>query len=603
MCRAFRVAVSIAKEKDMRKKITLFRLILERFGGLILIPTLLMFSLGIAVMQNSFTQRQLELYSETTDYLAQLCDDLFYNIKTKVLFLYNDTEIMEILNNSKKENSKNNMNLTSKISSMFYSIPDVDSLSLYWYDRQTIIYRKQNSSSRFYKISDEKELSTYFLHDFPKERYGYDITALPAAGKSTNAQIVLDQNLFTYTMNPLARLEIIFNNSIFSRIFEGIQEEGDVMNLVLDSNHTFLYCNQEVSLTAEDKNALWQPDSSKSETMTIGGASYYLFRRYLPLYDISIIKCVPYAYIHSLYSPYMNILLVIALAVLGFLSLLTVSVSKAVSKPIRSLIDTINQFRHSVQPVSIPAETRILEISELNDDFNAMFQEINSLIDEKIQYEVKQKQAQMDMLMVRVNPHFLYNALQTLQYMAIKRNAPDINAMVVSLSKILQYNLAWNEKTCLLGDEFGICQQYLTIQKYRYLSELTLNLEAPPVLPAVVIPKMTLQPIIENSFMHGFKNKKGDYFISIRIEAEESGAFTITVSDNGTGMTNEQMEHLNRQLEARALDFDNIHSGLMSANYRLGQMYPGSRIRVSSDGTHFIVTIQAKGALHESLDH
>lgn len=183
------------------------------------------------------------------------------------------------------------------------------------------------------------------------------------------------------------------------------------------------------------------------------------------------------------------------------------------------------------------------EIGELNESFNYMVNKINLLIREVYQEKLAQKNAEIEALQAQINPHFLYNALDSVNWMLIDRGEMDISEIIVSLGKLMQYCIDTDNALVTLDQEYQYIQDYLCVQKNRLESRLQYSLEIEQPLRELLVPKLILQPLVENSIRHAVEPYEKPVHISI-CSFMQNGKINISVSDNGCGMKAEQIEKL-----------------------------------------------------------
>lgn len=174
------------------------------------------------------------------------------------------------------------------------------------------------------------------------------------------------------------------------------------------------------------------------------------------------------------------------------------------------------------------------EIGQIERDFILLLNKINDLIKDNYAHELLAKDAQLKALEAQINPHFLYNTLDTVHWLAKLRNEQEIAAIVEALAYILRKSLSSKEPTISLREELELLKAYVTIQKIRFGQKLEILYAIDPSLENCFIPKLTLQPIVENSIIHGIEETGTP--CSIRIECEDLGEdFILHISDTGPG--------------------------------------------------------------------
>ncbi|MCR5090887.1 MAG: sensor histidine kinase [Oscillospiraceae bacterium] len=211
---------------------------------------------------------------------------------------------------------------------------------------------------------------------------------------------------------------------------------------------------------------------------------------------------------------------------------------------------------------------------------------------------------ELNLLQVQINPHFLYNTLDTIIWMTEDDRKEDITDIVMYLSEFFRTTLSSGRNVIRLQEEFQHVEAYLNIQAYRYRDLLRFEASLPPELRDATIIKMTLQPIVENALYHGIKNKRGGG--TIRISArEDAGEICLTVSDDGVGMQEEELRQLSRAVNGLTRPkSDDSGFGLANVAERLRMRY-GDRYGLQIDsryGEGTVVTIRIPRIVSEKSE-
>lgn len=220
-----------------------------------------------------------------------------------------------------------------------------------------------------------------------------------------------------------------------------------------------------------------------------------------------------------------------------------VILSNYITRPINRLIARIRRISDNDFSYDPSIEQSKDEIGQIGKVVNKMARNIDQLISEtKSMYE-QQKNIEISLLQSQVNPHFLYNTLDSLHWMAVIQKNTGIANMTRSLVNLLRNIAKGTQDKITLGEEIQLLEDYIAIQSVRYLEAFEFCNEVPEALLCIKIIKLTLQPLVENAIFHGIE-PTGKYGI-IKLEArEENGDVIITVEDNGAGMTQEQCDSL-----------------------------------------------------------
>lgn len=203
------------------------------------------------------------------------------------------------------------------------------------------------------------------------------------------------------------------------------------------------------------------------------------------------------------------------------------------------------------------------EIGELEWHFNQMVDRIKNLMKKNYQMQIEKREAELKALQAQMNPHFLYNVLDSINWMAIRQKAMNINQMVTKLGRFYRIGLSGGKDIIKIGDELEHVQVYLEIQKLRFDNTIELILEGLNDLKEYSIPKLTLQPLVENAIVHGIVSKDQQKGI-IKIEGiKKENEIIIKVKDNGTGINESEINKIMKKPQ------DNRGFGLKNIDERM----------------------------------
>ncbi|AWB45541.1 two-component sensor histidine kinase [Paenibacillus sp. CAA11] len=218
------------------------------------------------------------------------------------------------------------------------------------------------------------------------------------------------------------------------------------------------------------------------------------------------------------------------------------------------------------------------EIGLLSRQFNALVREVNDLVHEvqetnRQKYLVEQRQNEMKfkMLASQINPHFLFNSLESIRMEAHIRKQDDIAEAVWLLSTLLRSSLETGNGKISLGKELERVRCYLDIQKFRYEDRLRYQITVEPDLEQIGVPPLIIQPLVENAMVHGLDNRAEGVFIEVDV-GRKLGGIQVKVRDNGAGFTTERLALVRKELTSSVLD-EEERIGLRNVNDRLILLY------------------------------
>ncbi|APO47258.1 histidine kinase [Paenibacillus xylanexedens] len=232
------------------------------------------------------------------------------------------------------------------------------------------------------------------------------------------------------------------------------------------------------------------------------------------------------------------------------------------------------------------------EIGMLGNSYNRMLAQIRQLISLNELRERQKRDAEMRSLQEHIKPHFLYNTLDTIHWMARKEGAEDVSGMVGALSRLFRIGLSKGQDYIPLHSEIEHMTSYMQIQQTRYRDRLQYTLNIPEELRDLLVLKLLLQPLIENAIYHGIKGRRGPGHI--RVEARlEHNRLLLTVQDNGAGMSNERLAEMQHLLEAPLASLEASSPGMTGKSY--GMLNVQARLRLSFGDEYGIVLESQEG--------
>jgi len=262
------------------------------------------------------------------------------------------------------------------------------------------------------------------------------------------------------------------------------------------------------------------------------------------------------------------VILVVSIFLIAVVAVSALRFTRRITQPINELSKKAKRLGEGDFSVS-PIKTNSDELKTLDDGFNEMVGHINSLMEKEKEDQNNLHRAELELLQAQINPHFLYNTLDSIVWLAERGKYSDVIAMVTSLSVFFRTSLSNGQDVITIENERKQVKSYLEIQKIRYNDILEYEIEIPDGLLKHSIPKLTLQPLVENAIYHGTKHKRAIGKIIIT-GYEEADAIVLTVKDNGVGMSADQLETLRQGI------YKECHTGLGLMNvYKRIKLYCG----------------------------
>lgn len=398
------------------------------------------------------------------------------------------------------------------------------------------------------------------------------------------SRLIRDPN----TYEDLGIIKIDINPDYIRELLSSVK---DTLLVVRDAKGRIIYTNdQSFDMTIqkiEDGN--WQEYRNQKYLMTEHTSR---------MTGITTHLLMPEAHVLNELRNYKNLTfaLLVFCALIAFI--LAIVSSKRLSKPIQDLISEMKALQKKNFYGKIKIHRRD-EIGELGRVFNDMIDEINRLIQTVYEKALYQKEAEYKAFQSQINPHFMYNTLETINMMAISKGNLAISDMITTLGKILRYTIDHNKPLVTVKEELDAVKAYMEIMQVRVGSQLHVVWEVDDSLTASLIPKFILQPLIENAIQHGLRPNDYNGEIQVHICRYQNN-IEIKVRDTGVGIPKERLVKLihNLQIEETAettsetkidgVALLNIHQRLM---IRYGPQYGLTIDSIEGKGTEVIIKI------------
>ena len=325
----------------------------------------------------------------------------------------------------------------------------------------------------------------------------------------------------------------------------------------------------------EDNMEIWENDVQIVTSLVGDTMSQYIY------YEVRGIQQSRAAY----QTFFMN-LVRFSLLGMGLLLLLVIILSyyipRSITMPITRISRVTNQVAKGNLSVRAAAESGA-EARMLSDSLNAMIDKINELLDQVTTEQIRLRKAEFELLQAQINPHFLYNTLDTIVWLAEAGDQKRVVSMVGNLSDFFRTSLNQGKDIISIREELAHVRSYLEIQQVRYQDILRYEITVPEDLYEYKIPKITIQPLVENALYHGIKNKRGQGTITVTGKSKENG-FVLYVRDNGIGMTQERLNEVRAGIQKLSYTGKEIY-GLYNVNERIRLNF-GETYGISIESTY-----------------
>ncbi|MGB4658587.1 MAG: histidine kinase [Mobilitalea sp.] len=485
--------------------------------------------------KDTIMSQQISTSTTLLNLELQNINTYFSEIDHYSLLLRNDENALQCFTTMKPLTYSEVTYVQSVLKSNFYFRNDLLSYRLY------LLNQTAN-----YEITSEKQMVKVFYDDSLKSLKSYNSFTTGKYYKyiqpaeEENAFIIYYRTIINIEdQRPLAVVKLILDTSFMDSLAENHDNASEILCMI-DNNGSLLYSTDEGITTPDVCRKLKNKMGAISDNNFIaefGGVKYLAIYDTSEKHDYSVIILNSLTLIDYQVTQTRNISFI-----LGLLSIL-IAAALAITF-IGFITNPLSKLSHRLQNVgkgNFSTTTSIggsVEIDHLAKSFNDMIYQIDELINKNYISELNEKTARLIALEAQINPHFLYNTLQAISAEALVNNQPQINSMVTSLASMLRYSIKGGDLV-MLKEEVKHVQDYLLLQHARFEDALTYDIVIDEQVENLMIPKISIQILVENSIIHGMSGDRTSIHLHIESTVVDE-ALVITVSDNGIGFTEEQ---------------------------------------------------------------
>lgn len=381
------------------------------------------------------------------------------------------------------------------------------------------------------------------------------------------------------TMKPIGYINIVYEREYFGDIVKDNSTEYSGASYVVDRDGIIVVTNHEKYLGTRFPvaiEALRETDTSRYDILNDTNSFYYVGNE-MPN-GWTLVEAV------SVKEFYKNTYRVIGLTGIFLLGILILSffsinmATKHIARPTQDLLESMKLFGKGNLSHRVEVKTTD-EIGQIGSEYNRMAENIETLIEKVYKMEITQKQAEIDFLCMQINPHFLYNTLDTISWMAIMQGNLDISEMTISLADLLRAMIK-KDRFVTVEEEMKTVKDYLLIQGQRFGDKISVLYDVDEQAYPCQVPNFILQPLIENAIIHGLEPKLEKGMLCVRIKLEKD-AVVFSIADDGVGMSREEIRELYEKCE---MNETNQNIGLKNVYRRLILCYgESSRLHIESE--------------------
>jgi two-component system sensor histidine kinase YesM len=366
-------------------------------------------------------------------------------------------------------------------------------------------------------------------------------------------------------------------------------ESGQGYLFIVDHLGRIVYHpNQQTIGASIDSSLLHAMQEAESDSFVSGRDADKMLYTYShsERFDWYIVTAIPYEELMSSRTQMGNSILYTTAASIAIAFILSIGLASSIVRPIKRLYQYMRKVEKGDFNDRVKVESND-ELGMLSASFNKMVARLAELVEEvyvsklrATEMHLREKESELKMLQAQINPHFLYNTLETIRGMALEHDRLEIASVSAALARIMRYNVKQTDTDVTVGQEVEIVDVYLQIQKHRFEERLQYEINIPEWAMDQRIIKLALQPLIENSIIHGLEPAGGQTHISLTAEMMGDDRFCIVIRDDGVGMSADRLEAIRSSLDDA--HGDPSHIGLQNVHRRIRHLF-GDRYGLNID--------------------
>jgi len=258
--------------------------------------------------------------------------------------------------------------------------------------------------------------------------------------------------------------------------------------------------------------------------------------------DWFVVNVVPFSYLNAESVRLGRYISIVSVACILLAVIFSFLISKSISMPLRALIRSMNRTKSGNLSVPIIDISRD-EIAEVTTNYNIMLDNLKMLLEDVKNKERQKRKAELKALQAQINPHFLSNTLNTARWLAGVQNAQNVEELLTSLIELLHASMGKGDELITVEEELKYLRNYISIQEFKYYDKFKVHFDIQPETRKYKILKFILQPLVENSIIHGIEPLKGTGVIVVKINAE-GDVLKVRITDNGVGISEDIMKDI-----------------------------------------------------------
>ncbi len=416
------------------------------------------------------------------------------------------------------------------------------------YNIQKLLVSASSYSSYIKNIYIYKEDTVFFMNDSIIPSFSTHLKEMPWLTQLLNQEtdrviIPYGQKYFIYA-RPFQRtlhepspgaIIFFFDSKFLQSCLENVEDDAETLLCVFDEDNTLLYVHNEEYRRFLSNQMEKLSSSPSGQEILLDGTSYFCTKEINEFSGWTLVSLVPTSIILKGLMPFYLQILPLVLLILGLSIYLAFILSRRISQPIEPLLKSMEQSS-SGDFTFQPYQTKIQEINTLITGYDEMLHRISTLIHHIQKIEKDRRRTEMEVLQAQISPHFIYNTLNSIRWLALMQNSPKIAEIIFSFSSLLELASSHPSELITVEEELQISSHYLDIMNFRYNGMIQITWDVEPTVRQYKTLKLVIQPIVENCFCHGFSSAADRGVITISCRREEN-ILIFNILDNGAGFS------------------------------------------------------------------
>lgn len=378
-----------------------------------------------------------------------------------------------------------------------------------------------------------------------------------------------------------------FTRDNFDNVFSGFYSLTDTI-LILDDHRKPVYCSRPDYSEAQISGIIAELMKPQGTAEAGKGAQQYLCLRE-PERGFYVILCRQAPISAPAVRMMGTVVLALSLLSLALSLVISEALARHITRPVSRLDKAIAKVKDGDLSIQVKVKTND-ELGRLTESFNQMVKDLKRYLEDRVQRQKDLNETTLRLYQTQLNPHFLYNTLDTIKWSAKIHQIPEIAVLAENLAVILRKSIS-SKPFIRLREELDTIESYIKIQKIRFAGRFLYETEIPDVLEDCVIPKMILQPLVENAIIHGLDGCANGYICIYA--AQKDGILRISVTDDGCGMGQEMLDWMNSPNPAKRDGHLGLYNVIQILKLYYGEEY-GIQAESDTSGTTVTIRLPAK---------